>query len=438
MFWLELAVVVLVLVYGARIGDVFLGMMGGLGVGILVFLFHIAPTSPPIDVMLIILSVVMAASALQASGGLDYLVELAEKLLRKNPKHITIMAPLITYLFTFLAGTGHVIYSLLPVINEVARDSGVRPERPMSISVVASQQAITACPISAAMAAMVGFMAPLGVGISSIMAVCVPATLIGVLIGAISTMKMGKELADDPEYQRRVAAGMVKAVEVKKEKKPITPHAKLSVAIFLIGALAIVVLGMFPELRPAFQTAKGMQPLSMPATIQIVMLVFATFIVLFCHPPIKEILDGSVFRAGALAVICAFGLAWMSDTFVSSQMTFIKENVQSLMQTHTWLLAILMFVVSALVTSQAATTMILMPLGLALGLPAYVLVGAWPAVNGYFFFPIAGQCLAALAFDTTGTTHIGKYVLNHSFMRPGLINITASVVLATLIGKFIL
>ena len=208
--------------------------------------------------------------------------------------------------------------------------------------------------------------------------------------------------------------------------------------LFLTGAVVIVLLGLVPGLRPLVETTKGLQPLSMSAAIQIVMLSFACLIVLLCRPQVDHILSGSVFRAGALAIVCAFGLAWMSETFVSSHIDLIKSEVQVLLQEHTWLIAIMMFFVSAMVSSQAATTLILLPLGLALGLPAYALIGSWPAVNGYFFIPVAGQCLAALAFDDTGTTRIGKYVLNHSFMRPGLVNVIVSVAMGLMIGKMVL
>lgn len=438
MFWTELCFILVALMFGARIGGVFLGMVGGLGVGVLVFGFGLTPSAPPIDVILIILSVVLAASSLQASGGLDLLVRLAEKMLRRHPRYITLLAPFICYIFTFMSGTGHVVYSLLPVISEVARDSGIRPERPLSISVIASQQAITASPISAAMAAMIGLMAPFGISISTIMMICVPATLIGVAAGAIATFNKGKELKDDPEYQRRLAEGLLKPGSKTDRAADIAPRARLSVILFLSGAVVIVMLGLVPGLRPVVETAKGLQPLSMSAAIQIVMLSFACLIVLLCRPPVDQILSGSVFRAGALAIVCAFGLAWMSETFVSSHIDVIKSEVQVLLQEHTWLIAIMMFFVSAIVSSQAATTLILLPLGLALGLPAYALIGSWPAVNGYFFIPVAGQCLAALAFDDTGTTRIGKYVLNHSFMRPGLVNVTVSVAMGLMIGKLVL
>ncbi|MFC2768196.1 MAG: anaerobic C4-dicarboxylate transporter family protein [Mitsuokella sp.] len=441
MFWLELLLVLIVLFYGAKIGDVFLGLAGGLGVAVLVFVFHVQPTSPPIDVMLIILSVVLSAAALQVGGGLDFLVSIAERILRKYPQHITVLAPLVTYVFTFLAGTGHVIYSLLPVIQEVAKGYKVRPERPISIAVVASQQAITASPISAAMAAMVGFMAPLGVSMGTLIMICVPATLIGVVLGALSVYRKGVELEDDPIYQARVVEGLVKAVNAssRAEKKVFGINAKRSVVLFLLGTVLVVLMGTFPELRPAFADSNGaVKTISMSQTIQILMLSLSAIIVLACKPKAGEILQSSVFRSGALAVICAFGLCWMSDTFVNGQMSFIKENVSMYMTDNVFVLPVMMFIVSALITSQAATTLILIPLALAFGMPAYLLIGAWPAVNGYFFFPVAGQCIAGLSFDDTKTTHIGKFVLNHSYMRPGLINVVVSVIMATLIGKMVL
>ncbi len=438
MFWTELCFIIFALMIGARIGGVFLGMVGGLGVGVMVFVFGLTPSTPPIDVILIILSVVLAASSLQAAGGLDLLVKLAEKILRRHPRYITLLAPFICYLFTFMSGTGHVVYSLLPVISEVARDSGIRPERPLSISVIASQQAITASPISAAMAAMIGLMAPLGISISTIMMICVPATLTGVALGAITTFNKGKELKDDPEYQRRLAEGIIQPTQKESKKTEVTMRARLSVVLFLMSAVVIVLLGLIPTLRPMVETAQGLQPLSMSAAIQITMLSFACLIVLLCRPQVDQIISGTVFRAGALAIVCAFGLAWMSETFVSGHIELIKTEAQTLLQQHTWLIAIMMFLVSAMVSSQAATTLILLPLGLALGLPAYALIGSWPAVNGYFFIPVAGQCLAALAFDDTGTTRIGKYVLNHSFMRPGLVNVIVSVTAGLIIGKMVL
>lgn len=438
MFWIELIIIFILIFFGARIGDVFMGLLGGVGVAIFVFIFGIQPAAPPIDVMLIILAVVLAASALQSSGGINFLVVLAEKILKKSPKNITIIAPLVAWLFTFLSGTGHVVYSLLPIINELAIDNDIRPERPISNSIIASQQAITSSPVSAATAAMIGLMAPLGVSLGTILVISIPATLIGVVISAVCTMRKGKELREDPEYLHRLAEGLIVKEEKTAEKKVVSKGAKGSVVIFLLGVLAIVIMGLFTELRPSWEVKGTTTLLSMPYTIEMIMLVCATVIILVCRPAIETILNGSIFRAGALAMVCAFGLAWMSNTFISGQTAFIKEHVATIVNSYPWMLAIIMFIVAALITSQGATTLIMIPIAIALDLPAYVIIGAWMAVNSNFFLPVSAQCLAAISFDTAGTTKIGKYVLNHSFMVPGMINIIVSVVAATLIGSIFL
>jgi anaerobic C4-dicarboxylate transporter DcuB len=438
MFWIQLLIIFGLIFFGARVGDVFMGLLGGVGVAIFVFIFRVQPAAPPIDVMLIILGVVLAASALQSSGGLNFLVHLAEKMLRKSPKNITIVAPIVAWLFTFLAGTGHVVYSLLPIINELAIDNDIRPERPIANSIIASQQSITCSPVSAATAAMIGFMAPLGVSFGTILAICVPATLLGVIVSAICTMRMGKELNQDPEYLRRLAEGLIVKQEKKVERKEASNGAKLSVIIFLIGVLAIVIMGLFTELRPAWTVNGTVTRLSMPYTIEIIMLLCATAIIIFCRPTVETILSGSIFRAGSLAIVCAFGLAWMSNTFISGQTAFIKEHVATIVNNYPWMLAVIMFIVAALITSQGSTTLVMVPIAIALGLPTYVIIGAWMAVNANYFLPVASQCLAAISFDTAGTTKIGKYVLNHSFMLPGLINTVISVVGATLIGSILL
>lgn len=436
MFWLQLLIIGLLIYLGARVGDVFIGLVGGIGVAIFVFIFKVQPADPPIDVMLIILAVVLAASAMQSAKGLDYLVVVAEKMLRKNPKYLTIVAPVVAWLFTFLAGTGHVVYSLLPVINELAIDNNIRPERPISNSIIASQQAITCSPVSAATAAMIGFMAPLGVTFSQILMVTVPATLISVVATAILTIKKGKELQEDPIYLERLAEGLI----VKKEKKHanVTSSQRLSVIIFLIAVLGIVLMGLFPDLRPAWEIDGVSTPLSMAITIEIIMLLCAAAIVLICKPKIEEILNTNIFRSGALAIVCAFGLAWMSNTFIAAQSEFIETNVSEIVNKVPWMFAIVVFVVAALITSQGATTLIMVPIGIGLGLNPAIILGAWMAVNANYFFPIAAQTVAAISFDTAGTTKIGKYVLNHSFMLPGLLNTLISVIVATALGYILL
>jgi anaerobic C4-dicarboxylate transporter-like protein len=441
MIWLQFAVVMAAMFLGARKGGVFLGMAGGMGLTVLVFVFGLAPSSPPIDVMLIIFAVVTAAATLQASGGMDYLVRVAEYFLRSHPQQITFFAPFIAYVFTFMAGTGNVAYSIMPVIAEVARESGVRPERPMAISVIASQQAITASPISAATAAMVALMAPLGVGMGTILAVCIPATLVGVLAGCLYSCRVGKELADDPEYRRRLDAGLIPPVEKKEpttwDAITATPEAKRSVALFLLGAVCIIIMGTFPDLRPNFSVDGKTVKLTMTHTIEMVMLVIAGIMVLACRVDVGEIIGGSVFKAGMMGLVCIFGLAWLGDTFVSNNLSVIKDNVQSAVKDYPWIFAFALFAVSALIMSQAATTRALIPLGIGLGMPSVALIGVWPAVNGYFFIPNYATVIAGVAFDVTGTTRIGKFVFNHSYMIPGLITTVVSVATAFALGSMI-
>ena len=387
---LQLAFVLVAIIIGARLGGIGLGVMGGIGLAILTFGFGLQPTSPPIDVMLMIAAVISAASCMQAAGGLDYMVKLAERLLRKNPSQVTILSPIVTYLFTFVAGTGHVAYSVLPVIAEVATETKIRPERPLGIAVIASQQAITASPISAATVALLGLLAGFDVTLFDILKITIPATIIGVLVGALFSMKVGKELADDPEYRKRLTEGYldVKKVEIKDIHNK--RHAVLSVLIFILATAFIVFFGSFDSLRPAFVIDGETVRLGMSAIIEIVMLSAAALILLLTRTDGMKVTQGSVFPAGMQAVIAIFGIA--------------------------------LFAMSILLYSQAATVRALMPLGIALGISPMILVALFPAVNGYFFIPNYPTVVAAINFDRTGTTRIGKYVLNHSFMLPGLVS----------------
>ena len=413
----QLLFVLAAIVVGARLGGIGLGVMGGIGMSVLVFLFGLEPTSPPIDVMLMIAAVIAAAAAMQAAGGLDYLVLLAEKLLRKNPSHVTFLSPLVTYAFTFVAGTGHVAYSVLPVIAEVARDTKIRPERPLGIAVIASQQAITASPISAATVALLGLISGAGLSLFDILKVSIPATLCGVLVAAFFSRKVGKELIDDPEYQRRVKEGMIKENEHTFNKVETPFRAKLSVILFLAATFLIVLFGSIPGMRPAFDGT----PVGMPAVIEILMLSTAGIIMLCCRIDGISPTRGSVFIAGMQAVIAIFGIAWMGDTFINGNMAQLTGSIRGMVQQMPWLFCLALFIMSILLYSQAATVRAVMPLGVALGLSPYLLIALYPAVNGYFFIPNYPTIVAAINFDRTGTTHIGKYVLNHSFMMPGLV-----------------
>ena len=414
---IQLLFVLVCIIIGARIGGIGLGVMGGLGVAILTFVFGLQPTSPPIDVMLMIAAVISAAGAMQAAGGLDFLVKIAEKILRKHPQNVTLLAPLVTYSFTFLAGTGHVAYSVLPVIAEVARETKIRPERPLGIAVIASQQAITASPISAATVALLGLLAGFDITLFDILKITIPATLIGVIVGAFASMKVGKELVDDPEYQRRLANGELDDhhVEVSEIKNQF--GAKLSVILFVAATVLIVLFGSIPSMRPTFDG----QSLGMPSIIEILMLTTAAVILLATNTSGAKAAQGSVFSAGMQAVIAIFGVAWMGDTFINGNIAQLTSSIEGIVTEMPWLFGIALFVMSILLYSQAATVRAIMPLGVALGLNPMLLIALFPAVNGYFFIPNYPTVVAAINFDRTGTTKIGKYILNHSFMMPGLV-----------------
>lgn len=414
---IQLLFVLAAIIVGARLGGIGLGVMGGVGMAVLVFFFGLEPTSPPIDVMLMIAAVISAASAMQAAGGLDYLVRLAEKLLRKNPSQITIVSPLVTYAFTFLAGTGHVAYSVLPVIAEVARETKVRPERPLGIAVIASQQAITASPISAATVALLGMLAGFDITLFDILKISIPATLVGVLAGALLSKRVGKELIDDPEYQRRVKEGLIKENSLQFNKIKSMTKARLSVILFLIATAAIVVFGSVPSLRPAFDGT----PINMPALIEIIMLTTCAIILLLTRTDGIAPTRGSVFIAGMQAVIAIFGIAWMGDTFINGNIAELTGSIKGIVTEMPWLFALALFIMSILLYSQAATVRAIMPLGIALGISPMMLIALFPAVNGYFVIPNYPTIVAAINFDTTGTTRIGRWILNHSFMMPGLV-----------------
>lgn len=429
MFLLQFAIVLLCIFVGARVGGIGLGVFGGLGLAILSFGFGLKPAGLPIDVMFMIMAVVAAAAAMQAAGGLDYMIKIATKILRRNPKHITFIAPAVTWLFTFLAGTGHVAYSVLPVIAEVSRQNGIRPERPMSMAVIASQFAIVASPIAAAVVAVVAYLEPQGIHLGDVLMVTIPSTILGLFLACIFVNKMGKELKDDPEYQHRLNdpkyADTFTSTTSDKEVE-ISSTAKISVSLFLFGALLVVVMGAFPALRPVFDG----KPMGMAHTIEIIMLSIGALIILTCKPDGTEITKGSVFHAGMRAVIAIFGIAWLGDTLMQAHMTEVKDMVKGLVETAPWAFAFALFVLSVLVNSQGATVATLFPLGIALGIPAPILIGVFVAVNGYFFIPNYGPIIASIDFDTTGTTKIGKYILNHSFMLPGLL----SMIFCLLIG----
>ena len=435
--WLQLLFVLLAIIVGARVGGIGLGVFGGLGLAVLTFVFGLEPTTPPIDVMLMIVAVIAAAGCMQAAGGLDLMVKWAEKILRRHPQRITLLSPLVTYLFTFFAGTGHVAYSVLPVIAEVARETGIRPERPMGIAVIASQQAITASPISAATVALLSMLAGYDITLFDILKISIPCTLVGVLVGALYSMRVGKELKDDPVYQARLKSGELSGTNYCTAEVANPGKALTSVLLFLGATVGIVLFGSIDSLRPSFQTSEGVVVMQMAHIIEVLMLSVAALILLLTGTSGMKAAKSSVFNAGMQAVVAIFGIAWMGDTFISGNIAVIKENIFGLVTDMPWLFGIALFVMSILLFSQAATIRALLPLGMALGISPYMLIALFPAVNGYFFFLNYPTVVAAINFDTTGTTRIGKYVLNHSFMMPGLISTIVAVGLGILAVLFV-
>ena len=442
MIWLELLVVLVCIFVGARLGGIALGAVAGIGLVAMVFLLGLPPGMPPRTVLGMILAVITAAAAMQAAGGLDYLVAIADRALRLWPAGITFVAPVVCYIFTLAAGTGHVVYALLPVIAEVSRGAGVRPERPMSISAIASQQAITASPISAATVALVGLLSPAGVHLQQILLISIPATLLGSLLGALAVMWKGPELKDDPGYQERLAKGLIEApASIAALEGTSLTRARGSVITFLLAAVIVVVLGLFPSLRPSYpvttSVGETVEQLQLAPTIMIVMLAAAGIMMLVFRASPVTAVKGSIMNAGVVALISIAGLGWLGSSFFEGNRQLIINSISSVVQQHPWIFAVGLFVLSILLASQAATVVTLMPAGIALGLGAPVLIAAFPAVNGYFFLPTYATLLAAISFDQTGTTRIGKYVLNHSFMLPGMVATCSSVIIGFLIAKMV-
>ena len=439
---LQFAIVLSLIFKGARVGGIGLGIYGMVGVFILVFVFGMKPGNLPIDVMLIIVSVITAAAALQAAGGLDYLVGLAAKFLRKHPTHITYFGPLTTWLFCLVAGTAHTCYSLLPIISEIATNSKIRPERPLSVATIAASLGITGSPVSAATAAIIStdLLGGAGVELKDVMMICIPASLIAILVAAFVQNHIGKELEDDEVYKERVAKGIIDPEHDSKLidemiKNP-NPRAKYAVVAFLLGVLMVVVFGSVPSLRPSFMVDGVMHRVTMPETIEIVMMSVAALILVVGKANVHDAVKGNVFGAGMNAMVAIFGIAWMGDTFFNGNLAFFKEHIANVVTQYPFLFAIALFFMSIMLFSQAATVRTLYPLGIGLGIAPLALVAMFPAVNGYFFLPNYPTTVAAINFDRTGSTRIGRFVVNHSFQVAGFITTFVSIGVGYLIIQF--
>jgi anaerobic C4-dicarboxylate transporter DcuA len=434
MIWLELLVVLAAIFLGARLGSIAIGMAGGLGVLVLgAMKVPIAFADIPFDVIGIIMSVIAAIAAMQMAGGLDWLVAWADRLLRKNPKRITLYAPIITYLMTLLAGTGHTAFSTLPVIAEVAKENGVRPSRPLSISVVSSQIAITASPVSAAVVFMADQLEPRGIGYLQLLAVSIPSSLIAVIAISFLANMLGKPLDQDPEYQRRLAAGQVKLRGAVKYDAP--PGALASVFIFLAGIICVMLYATL--ISPSVGLIA--EPwLPRTEAIMAMMLTVATVIVLIGKFDTAKVLTMSTFRSGMSACVCVLGVAWLGTTFVNHNQEAIMNLAGNVLESQPWLLAVVLFFASALLYSQAATAKALMPTAFALGVSPLAAVASFAAVSGLFILPTYPTLIAAVEMDDTGSTRIGKFIFNHPFIIPGTLTIAASVALAFGFGALIL
>ena len=440
MLAVEFIIVLLAIFLGARLGGIGIGFAGGLGVLVLAAI-GVKPGTIPFDVISIIMAVIAAISAMQIAGGLDYLVAQTEKLLRRNPKYITILAPIVTYFLTLFAGTGNISLATLPVIAEVAKEQGVKPCRPLSTAVVSAQIGITASPISAAVVYMASVMenpAMVGAGNAvsyiTLLAILLPSTFLAIiLMSFIISWTFNSKLSDDPIYQKRLAEGLV---ELRgSQVKDIKPGAKSSVLLFLLGVICVVIYAIVnsPSLglvqTPLMNTTNA---------ILIIMLSVATLITVFCRVSTDSILNSSTFKAGMSACICILGVAWLGDTFVQHNIDWIKETAGDLIHEHSWMLAVIFFFCSALLYSQAATAKALMPMALALHVSPLTAIASFSAVSGLFILPTYPTLVAAVQMDDTGTTRIGRFVFNHPFFIPGTIAVILSVTFGFLFGGMIL
>jgi anaerobic C4-dicarboxylate transporter DcuB len=438
--FLQLIVILVCLFYGARKGGVALGLLGGIGIVIMTFVFGLKPGKPPVDVMLTIIAVVAASATLQASGGLEVMLKGAEKLLRRNPKYISILAPFVTCFLTILCGTGHVVYTMLPIIYDIAIKNNIRPERPMAASSISSQMGILASPVSVAVVSLVAFLAKVPVDghvidFIQVLSITIPSTLAGVLIIGIFSWFRGKDLDQDPEFQARIAdpeqRKIVYGDSATLMGKTLSSGQWTAMWIFLGAIVVVAFLGAYPGLRPAFDG----KPLSMVLTIQMFMLLAGALMILFTKTDPSTIGKTEVFRAGMIAVVAVFGIAWMADTVFEAHLPELKAALSELVQTQPWTYAIALLLVSKLVNSQAAAISAMVPVGLAIGVPPGYIVAFAAASYGYYILPTYPSDLAAIQFDRSGTTRIGKYVINHSFIIPGLIGVATSCVMGYLLAS---
>lgn len=472
---IELLIVLLALYVGSCYGSLALGAISGIGLAILVFAFGMKPGSPPTDVIYIIIAAVTCTGILQASGGMDWLIQVAERLLRRHPDRITFLAPLCTFFLTVLVGTGHVVYTLMPIIVDIAIKKGIRPERPCGVASIASQVGITCSPIAAAVVAFVTISNANGfdITIPRVLMVTIPACFCGLMAAAAASYHRGLDLDKDPEFQRKLQDpaqyAYIYGGNATTLDKKVSKEAKRAVYIFF-GALAVIVFfAIFQNFLPTYESVKAIDgagniavgtsvttitpsqlataklvvpgatvattvKLKMNLVIQIVMISAAALMIIFCKASPKKAVGGAVWQSGMVAVVAIYGIAWLADTYFSNYLDEMQVMLGDIVAKYNWSIAIVFFLVSVLINSQGAVVVAMLPLAYKLGIPGPVLLGVLPSVYGYFFIPNYPSDIATVNFDRTGTTVIGKYLLNHSFMMPGLISVFVSTIIAYLIS----
>jgi anaerobic C4-dicarboxylate transporter DcuB len=433
-FILEAIVVLAAILMGTRSGGVGVGVWGGLGVAILVFVFHEPPGEPPISAMLIILAVVTAASLMQAAGGIDWMVKVAAGIISKHPKQITLLAPLTAFLFSVGAGTSNILYPLLPVIYDVSYKNHIRPSRPLSCAVAQSGMALAASPVSAAMAAMLALttVKPYNFDLVQILSITIPACLVGIIVTALIVGRMGKDLDDDPEVQAKIASGELAAPGGAEgdavAELTYTAAGRNSAIVFLLGVVVIVILGLFPDLRPAFKVEGEKVPIDMTTTIELVMFSVGVLIILVGKPKVGDVPGLSVFKSGMVAAIALFGIAWLTATFIAAHEEYIVTTIGGWVTDWKFIFALAVFLVAALTTSQSTATNTIVPIGLAAGLSPALVSGMWAGgLEGVYTLPANGTQIAAANFDASGTTKLGTKLLDHSFFVPMLLMAVVSI-----------
>ena len=471
---IQLLIVLGALWVGSRYGSLALGAISGIGLALLVFGFGLKPGTPPTDVIYIIIAAVTCAGIMQASGGMDWLIQIAERLLRKHPDRITFLAPLTTFFLTVLVGTGHVVYTLMPIICDIALKKGIRPERPCGVASIASQVGITCSPIAAAVVAFVSISNANGfdITIPRVLMISIPACVCGLMAAATASYRRGLDLSKDPQFQAKLKDpaqyNYIYGSGATTLDKEIPQSAKNAVFIFLAALAVIVLFAALPQLLPSYTTVKvvkgagdvmiiggtkisasalakagivatgltetGSIALKMNLVIQIVMISAAALMIIFCKAAPKKAVAGPVWQSGMVAVVAIYGIAWLADTYFSNYMDEMQNMLADVVKAYPWSIAFVFFMVSVLINSQGAVVVAMLPLAYNLGIPGPVLLGVLPAVYGYFFIPNYPSDIATVNFDRSGTTVIGKYLLNHSFMMPGLICVTTSTIVAYILS----